>query len=57
MGKASWWVEVFRIGIYELGFTCALVSLAIILPIIITRGYARLNQRLKDMEDKLSKKR
>lgn len=48
---------MFRIGIYELGFTCILVSLAIIIPLIITRGYARLNRRLKDMEDKLSKKR
>lgn len=48
---------MFRIGIYELGFTCILVSLAILIPLIVTRGYARLNRRLRDMEDKLSKKR
>jgi len=48
---------MFRIGIIELGVTCALVSLAIIIPLIITRGYARLNKRLKNLENKTEKKK
>lgn len=48
---------MFRIGILELGFTCALISLAIVVPLLVTRGYARLNKRLNKIEDKVSKKR
>jgi hypothetical protein len=48
---------VFRIGIVELGITCALFSLAIIVPLLITRGYARLNKRMNRIEDKLTKKK
>lgn len=48
---------MFRIGILELGLTCALIALAIVIPLIITRGYARLNRRLKGLEDRLSKKK
>ncbi len=48
---------MFRIGIIELGITCGLVALAIIIPLIITRGYARLSGRLKDIEDKIAKKK
>ncbi|MCB0101665.1 MAG: hypothetical protein KDD74_06440 [Anaerolineales bacterium] len=48
---------MFRIGIIELGVTCALISLAIIIPLVITRGYARLNKRLKSLENKTEKKK
>ncbi|MBI2332422.1 MAG: hypothetical protein HYU84_09750 [Chloroflexi bacterium] len=48
---------MFRIGVLELGLTCALVALAIVIPLIVTRGYARLNKRLKKIEDNLTKKR
>ena len=48
---------MFRVGILELGLTCALVSLAIFIPLIFTRGYARLNKRMKNLEDKLTKKK
>lgn len=48
---------MFRIGIFELGITCALISLAIVIPLLITRGYARLNKRINKLEDKVSKKR
>lgn len=47
---------MFRIGIIELGITCGLIALAILIPIIVTRGYANLNRRLKDIESKISKK-
>lgn len=47
---------MFRIGIIELGITCGLIALAVLIPLIITRGYASLNRRLKDIESKISKK-
>jgi hypothetical protein len=47
---------MIRIGILEFGITCALVALAIVIPLLITRGYARLNKRMKNMEDLLDKK-
>lgn len=46
---------MFRIGIVELGITCGLIALAIIVPLIVTRGYAALNRRLKNLEDKFKK--
>lgn len=48
---------MFRIGVIELGITCGLIALAIIIPLIVTRGYARLSKRLRDIEDKVAKKR
>jgi len=48
---------MFRIGIIELGITCALIALAIIIPLVISRGYASLNRRLNDLENKLEKKK
>jgi len=48
---------MFRIGILELGLTCALIALAIVIPLIVTRGYARLNRRLKNLESNLTKKK
>lgn len=48
---------MFRIGILELGLTCALIALAIVIPLIVTRGYARLNRRLKNLENNLTKKK
>lgn len=47
---------MFRISIIELGVTCGLIALVILIPLIISRGYAKLNERIKKMEDKLSKK-
>jgi hypothetical protein len=48
---------MFRIGIVELGVTCGLIALAILIPLIVTRGYMRLNERLKDIERKIAKKK
>lgn len=48
---------MFHISVTELGIVCALALLAFIIPLIITRGYARLSRRLKDLEDKVEKKR
>jgi len=48
---------MFRIGVIELGITCALIALAIVIPLIIKSGYAQLNKRIKGLEDKLTKKK
>lgn len=48
---------MFRIGVLELGLTCALITLAIVIPLIVTRGYAQLNKRMKNLENKFGKKR
>lgn len=48
---------MFRIGVIELGITCGLIALAIVIPLIVTRGYARLNKRMKNIEEKLAKKK
>lgn len=48
---------MLRISVLELGVTCGLIALVIVIPLIITRGQASLNKRLKQMEDKLSKKK
>ena len=47
---------MFRIGVSELGLTCAVILLALIIPMIVSRGYAHLNKRLKNIEDKINKK-
>jgi hypothetical protein len=47
---------MFRISILELAVTCLLLVLTIIIPLIVTRSYVRLNKRLKNIEDKLEKK-
>ena len=44
-----------RIGVLELGLACVLIALAIVIPLIVTRGYAGLNRRLKDIEKKVDK--
>lgn len=47
---------MFRIGLLEFGLTCALVALAVLIPVMITRGFNRLDRRLKNIESKLKKK-
>lgn len=47
---------MFRIGVLELALTCGLVAFAILIPLIVTRGYARLNKRLKSIEKKIDKR-
>lgn len=47
---------MFRIGVLELAITCALIVLAILIPLIIMRGYAKLTERINKLEDKLTKK-
>jgi hypothetical protein len=47
---------MFRIGILEAGFTCMLVALAVVVPLIVARGFARVNKRLKGIENEIGKR-
>jgi hypothetical protein len=48
---------MFRIGIFELALSCGLIFLVIVIPIIVARYYARVDQRLKNIEKKFDKKK
>ena len=48
---------MFRIGVFELGLTCGLLFIVIIIPIIVARYHARVDERLKNIENKLDKKK
>jgi len=47
---------MFRIGIFELALTCGLVVLILVVPAIVMRYYAKMNERLKNIENKIKKK-
>lgn len=47
---------MLRISLLELGVVCGLIALTIIIPIVIKRGYARINKRLEKIEEEVSKK-
>jgi hypothetical protein len=48
---------MFRISLLELVVACGLATLVLLVPLIVLRGYAGLNDRLKAMEKKLLKKK
>lgn len=48
---------MFRISVLELTFTCGLILLALVIPIIVKRFYASLDKRLKNIEKKIDKKK
>jgi hypothetical protein len=47
---------MFHISVVELAVTCGLLLLLVIVPVIVARSHARMNQRLKKIERKLGKK-
>lgn len=46
---------MFRIGVVELILACGLFLLALIIPLIISRSYTRMDKRLKNIEKKINK--
>ena len=46
---------MFRIGVVELILACGLLLLALIIPLMISRFYARMDKRLKNIEKKIDK--
>jgi hypothetical protein len=47
---------MFRIGVLEMGLTCGLILLILVVPVMVSRSYARLDKRLKNIEKKIDKK-
>ena len=47
---------MFRVGVVELALTCGLILLVLVIPLMLTRFYARMDRRLKDIEKKMDKK-
>ena len=47
---------MFRIGAVELVATCGIILLVLIVPVMLRGFYARLDQRLKNIEKKIDKK-
>ncbi|MBI5840136.1 MAG: hypothetical protein HZB19_08535 [Chloroflexi bacterium] len=47
---------MFRIGIMELGVTCVIVLLALVIPAVLVWSYKRIDQRLRNIENTLDKK-
>ena len=48
---------MFRIGVVELALTCGLLLLVLVIPVMVTRFYTRLDQRLKNIEKKIDQKK
>jgi hypothetical protein len=47
---------MFRISIIELGLTCGLFVLIILIPWIVARYSSRMDRRLKDIEKRIDQK-
>ncbi len=48
---------MFRIGVLELVLTCGLLLLVLIIPLIVSGFYVRVDKRLKNIENKIDKKK
>jgi hypothetical protein len=48
---------MFRISVVELAFTCGIILLLLIFPLMLRGFYARVDKRLKNIEKKLDKKK
>jgi hypothetical protein len=48
---------MFHISVVELAFTCGVILLLLIAPVMWRRFYAQVDRRLKDIEKKIDKKK
>jgi hypothetical protein len=48
---------MFHISVVELAFTCGIILLFLIVPVMWKRFYTRMDQRLKNIEKKIEKKK
>ena len=48
---------MFHISVVELAFTCGVILLLLVAPVLLRRFYARVDKRLKNIEKKIEKKK
>jgi hypothetical protein len=47
---------MFRISVVELAFTCGIILLVLVVPVMLRRFYVQMDKRLKNIEKKIEKK-
>jgi hypothetical protein len=47
---------MFHISVVELAFTCGVILLVLVVPLIMRRFYTQMDKRLKNIEKKIEKK-
>jgi hypothetical protein len=47
---------MFHISVVELAFTCGVVLLVLVVPVMLKRIYMQMDKRLKNIEKKIEKK-
>jgi hypothetical protein len=48
---------MFHISVVELVFTCGVILLILIVPLMLKRFYTQMDKRLKNIENKIDKKK
>ena len=48
---------MFHISVVELAFTCGIILLVLVVPVLLGRFYTRMDERLKNIEKKIDKKK
>jgi F0F1-type ATP synthase membrane subunit b/b' len=48
---------MFHISVVELAFTCGVILLFLVAPVLWKRFYAQMDKRLKNIEKKIDKKK
>lgn len=48
---------MFRVSTLELAFTCGIIMLVFVVPIMFARFQARMDKRLKEIEKKIDKRK
>jgi uncharacterized membrane protein YdjX (TVP38/TMEM64 family) len=48
---------MFHISVVELAFTCGVILLFLVVPVMLRRFYARVDKRLKSIEKKIDRKK
>jgi hypothetical protein len=48
---------MFYISTLELTLTCALIALLFVVPVIVKRMYVKMDNRIKELEQKIKKKK
>jgi hypothetical protein len=48
---------MFHVSVVELAFTCGVILLLIIVPVMLRRFYIQIDKRLKNIEKNIEKKK